>query len=343
MTYCAEIELFCDYAWEAKGQSMFPLDGESLPSMMRRKLIAQGDDIRSWELDHYLPRLLNWKGVHSFRDFLHWLGFGLSKNEIISPSTKYWVFWNLGPKMRECNLAKIPKEKLVLVMWEPPTVQEELYDPKTQAFFGKIFTWDDDLVDNQTFFKLHYPTISPRLTNTPSFEEKKFCTMICRRLTSKHPKELYSERQRAIKFFEDKPDGEFDLYGYGWKKKYKNYRGSLPNKLETLKQYKFSICYENTRDVKGYISEKIFDCFIAGVVPIYLGACNVADYIPDDCFIDKRKFASYEDLYQYLKGMTKEEYQTFVENAGKFLTSEKAKVFTHEYFVENFLSKLNQE
>lgn len=342
----AEIELFCDYACEAKGQEFFPLvEGENIPvtSLIRRRLMERGDDIRSWELATYRPYLLNWSGVKTFEDFKFWLGFGLEKKDIFPSQTQYWVFWNLGPKMRECDLSKIAKEKMVLMMWEPPTVQEELYDPKIQALFGKIFTWDDDLVDNQKFYKFYYPVLNRRIKEIPSFEKKKFCVMINRRITSKHPKELYSERKKAIKFFEQKSDGEFDLYGYNWnKKKCKSYRGSVANKLETLKEYKYSICYENARDVKGYISEKIFDCFAAGVVPIYWGASNVTDYIPEECFVDRRKFASYEELYQFLKAISEEEYQAYLDAAEKFLISDQAKFFSNEYFVENFLSKLKE-
>lgn len=342
--FASEIELFCDYAWDAKGQNMFPVseNDQSLLSQIRKKLIKNSDEIRSWEIEKYRPALLNWKGVKNLTDFVHWLGFGVNQ-EIFSPNTKAWVFWNLGPKLQELNLAKLPKEKLFLVMWEPPAVQKELYDPKTHALFDKILTWDDDLVDNKKFFKLHYPAIHPRISNVIPFEEKKFCVMIARRLTSDHPKELYSERRKALKFFEEKPEGEFDLFGYNWKKKkYKNYQGPLADKIGKLKEYKFSICYENTGDVKGYISEKIFDCFTAGVVPIYLGASNVTDYIPATCFIDKRNFANYEDLYQFLKGMTQEKYQDYLNEAEKFLSSEKAKVFTDEYFVDHFLSLLKR-
>jgi hypothetical protein len=338
--FASEIELFCDYAWDAKGQTMFPIseNDQSLLSQIRKTLLAKGNDICSWEFEKYRPALLNWKGVKNLTDFAHFLGFGVNKE--IS-SSKVWVFWNLGPKIQEINLAKLPKEKLMLVMWEPPAVQKELYEPKTHALFGKILTWDDDLVDNKKFFKLHYPAIHPRISNIVPFKEKKFCVMIARRLTSNHPKELYSERRKAIKFFEEKSEGEFDLFGHNWKKKkYKNYQGPVADKIEKLKEYKFSICYENTGNVKGYISEKIFDCFTAGVVPIYLGAINVTDYIPAECFIDKRDFADYEDLYQFLKSMTKEEYQGYLNAALKFLKSEKAKVFTDEYFVEQFTSLL---
>ncbi len=325
----SEVELFCDYAWEAKGQSCFPLMEETptkdlpLTIMIRRKLLERGDDIRSWELDVYEPLLRSGKNP-------------------IAEKTKYWMFWNLGPMVAKCDFSKAASEKMVLVMWEPPTVQPELYDPKTHARFGKIFTWDDDLVDNKKFFKIHYPALHHRIENIPSFKEKKFCVMIARRLTSRHPKELYSKRKETIKFFEKKPAGEFDLYGFKWKEgKYKNYKGPLhTSKLEKLKEYKFSICYENMCDVKGYITEKMFDCLAAGVVPVYWGASNVADYIPEGCFIDRRRFANNEEMYQFLKKVTQEEYQAYLDKAAEFLLSDQAKVFTNEYFVDQLLSKL---
>ena len=249
-----------------------------------------------------------------------------------------WVFWNLGAKVANVDWSAHPKEKTVLFMWEPPTVQEELYDPKVQAHFGKIFTWDDDLVDNCRFFKFHYPVLQQRIAKLPSFEEKKFCTMIARNMGSKHPKQLYKERKALVRFFEGKPAGDFDLYGMFWNpKKFKNYRGSVPDKLAVLKNYQFSICYENMRDIKGYISEKIFDCFAAGVVPVYWGASNVTDYIPENCFIDRRKFKDNEALYAHLKKMTREDYEAYLQNGDKFLKSDRAKLFSSEHFAETFL------
>jgi hypothetical protein len=212
-------------------------------------------------------------------------------------------------------------------MWEPPTVQPDLYNPKLHECFGKIFTWDDDLVDNKKYFKFNYFALTKRMENLPSFESKKFCTMIARRLSSKHPKQLYHERERAIRFYEDKK-GEFDLYGYGWeKRKFKNYKRPVPSKLEVLKNYKFCICYENTRDVRGYITEKIFDCFAAGVVPVYWGASNVGEYIPEGCFIDRRRFKDDQEVYDFLKKITKEEYERFQKCAEAYLKSEKAQAF----------------
>ncbi len=343
-----ETELFCDWLWEAKGRDAFPLTIEkplcewSLPSYLRKKLIERGEELKSWEIQTYRPWLLTWKEVKNFTDFKYWLGLNLPRKKAVLPNTKYWMFWNLGPKLKTLDFSKIEKNKLVLVMWEPPTVQKELYDPKVQACFGRIFTWDDELVDNLRFFKIHYPVLIPRIENIPNFEEKKFCVMICRQLKSRHPKELYSMRKKAIELFEEKPEGEFDLYGFHWEKKnYKNWKGALHSKkIDKLKEYKFSICYENMRDVKGYITEKIFDCFAAGVVPVYWGASNVTDYIPPSCFIDRRQFADDEAMYQFLKKMPKEEYQKYLDETAIFLLSEQAKVFTTEHFVENFLLHL---
>src|SRR5690606_680585 len=122
-------------------------------------------------------------------------------------------------------------------------------------------TWNDELVDGVRFFKFYYPVLRKRVENVPSFEEKKFCTMVARRLDSKHPDQLYSEREKTIRFFEDKK-GELDLYGMYWEKRqYKNYRGKIDDKIKVIKNYKYCICYENTRNTKGYITEKIFDCF----------------------------------------------------------------------------------
>ena len=73
--------------------------------------------------------------------------------------------------------------------------------------------------------------------------------------------------------------------------RYPSYAGEISSKRAILEQYKFSICYENMSDMPGYITEKIFDCFFAGCVPIYLGASNMTDYIPGGTFIDKRKFS----------------------------------------------------
>ncbi|MBS0652730.1 MAG: hypothetical protein JSR39_04295 [Verrucomicrobia bacterium] len=248
------------------------------------------------------------------------------------------IFYNLTPRYcKKCDLSKLPKEKLILFMWEPPVVLKKMYRSKILDHFSKVYTWNDDLVDNQKFFKFYYPVLQPMLPDLPPFEDRKLCTLVCSDLKSTHPLELYSERRRVIEYFEKVQEPGFEFYGRKWPEGiYASYRGECPDKFQTIKHYRFSICYENMRDVKGYVTEKIFDCFAAGSIPVYWGASNVTDTIPKGCFIDRRDFSSYEELYAFLKAMTKEEYNGYLDRINAFLKSDEARVYSLENFERTF-------
>lgn len=235
------------------------------------------------------------------------------------------------------RLYELPFEKKMLVVYEPPTVEPLLHDPDYYTQFSKVLTWDDDLVDGEQFLKMHYPVMYSMQQNLPSFEERGFLCMITRNKQSTGKDEIYSERRRAIEFFDDLEC--FDLYGYGWEDEgYTSYRGSLSDKYATLKKYRFSLCYENTQNIRGYVTEKIFDCFHVGTLPIYLGASNILDYVPKECFIDMRDFGSYEALFEYLKEMPEDVFLTYQENIGSFLKTDQAKLFDEETFIQLFVS-----
>lgn len=233
------------------------------------------------------------------------------------------------------------QRNMVLILLEPPSVLPKNYEKKYHKYFSKIYTFDDDLVDNKKYFKLYYPELKPMRKDYKSFEEKKLCTLIAGDKSSIHPDELYSKRREVIHFFEKTAPEDFDLYGQTWKKsEFPSYLGSIPNK-ECLLGYKFCFAYENMTNINGYITEKIFDCFHFGCVPIYLGANNVCDYIPKNCFIDRRDFSSLEELYQYLNRMPKEEYENYITNIQTYLKSDKAKLFSKETFYEMLKSALD--
>jgi hypothetical protein len=63
-----------------------------------------------------------------------------------------------------------------------------------------------------------------------------------------------------------------------------NLKGDARYKFDALKDYRFSICCENSRE-KNYISEKFFDCILTNTVPIYYGCKNVDDLLPTNSFI----------------------------------------------------------
>ena len=194
-----EIELFIYWQPDLKEKEAF--SSTSLTGRIRKKLQEKQWDIRSWDREMYRPWLLSWKEVGSWQELKWRLGWDLSESSPFKKETRSWVFWSLGPYVKFHDFGRVPKEKLVLFLWEPPSVEPEGYAPEVFGHFGKIFTWDDDLVDNQKFFKFHYPVLRPKIENLPGFEEKKFCALFASHLASKHPKQLYSEREKVIRFF----------------------------------------------------------------------------------------------------------------------------------------------
>ncbi len=237
------------------------------------------------------------------------------------------------------EMRRMPRSALMNILFEPPSVFENSYVSHHYDLFSKVFTFHDGLVDGKQFIKYRYAPLNPMKTDLPSFHERKFACGFYGRKTSTYRGELYTERKRMIRFFEDYHPSELEFYGPGWENcGYSTYRGVVEDKCEIMKHYKFSFAYENTKDVPGYITEKIFDCFRSGVVPIYFGSPTVTDEIPANCFIDFRAFSSYEELYDFLSNMSEEQFNHYLENIREFLVSEKAREFDVDHFVLNIVN-----
>lgn len=238
-------------------------------------------------------------------------------------------------------LPYMTRESIMALIVEPPAVHDKLHTTNYYSKFSKVITWDDVRVNHKNVFKYNYPSLKGMDEHLIPFHEREFCCMFVGNKTSGFRNELYSERKRVIYFFETKHPSEFSLFGEGWDKYQLHvYKGQVQDKQGHLKKFKFSICYENTALIHGYISEKIFDCFSAGVVPIYLGAMNINEYIPANCFIDRRNFSSNDVLYEYLASMTEEEHSKYLENIKNFLASSKAKEFSNDHFVLSIVNAI---
>ena len=252
------------------------------------------------------------------------------------------ILYDTPPAHMLSVLSQYPKEKLILFLWEPPSVRPDAYQGSAHKHFSKIYTWYDDLVDNERYFKFYYPRLQGMIDDVVNFEKKRLCTMIVGNKGSSHKDELYSARKKTIDFFEQSNIDEFALYGCGWnKQQYKNYKGQVGRKLDYLKKYRFCICYENIKNISGYITEKIFDCFRAGCVPVYWGASNITDYIPNNCFIAREEFENEQELYEYMKNMSEEEYNQYIENIRNYLQSDLAKLYSCDNFINIFLQAID--
>jgi hypothetical protein len=277
--------------------------------------------------------------------------YGLNLQEVyrinIPKDYRCFVIYEILPNFIRDH-ANNSNENTVLFLWEPPSVLKSNYNKNYHKYFSKIYTWNDDLVDNKKYFKFCYPQGDKNQffirKSTKSFEEKKLCTLIARNYYSGYYNENYSERRKTIAFFENNALQDFDLYGYFWDKNInQSYCGITGNKIDCLTNYRFNICYENTKNIRGYVTEKIFDSFKAGCVPVYWGASNITDYVPENCFIDRRKFANNASLYSYLKSMKEEEHDKYIKNISAFLGSDKIIKFTDQKFVETFFKAVGIE
>ena len=84
--------------------------------------------------------------------------------------------------------------------------------------------------------------------------------------------------------------------------KYKNnLNPSKPvdNKREFLKKYKFNLAFENSSS-NGYTTEKIFDAWAAGAIPIYWGDPKIVEDFNEDAFVNCHNFNSMNEAIVYI-------------------------------------------
>ena len=229
-----------------------------------------------------------------------------------------------------------------------------------------IFSWNDDQVRDKKYHKFHLPVNRPNVPYIKGFVERdSLCCAISMNKSIRYPNdlELYSSRVETYLWFERNAPQDFDLYGVGWENPparsgtlgkivskfyrifpikfsaFKHcYKGKVESKTAVLGNYKFSICYENFRGLNGQITEKIFDCMFSGCVPIYWGAENITDYIPKECFIDRRDFNDHSALLKFLKAVDANQFDDYQSAMKVFLASDSAQNFYRQNYVETISS-----
>jgi hypothetical protein len=78
-----------------------------------------------------------------------------------------------------------------------------------------------------------------------------------------------------------------------------NTGGPVEDKHAFLKQHRFNIAFENSA-YKGYTTEKIYDAFIAGCIPVYWGDPSVERYFNPKRFINYNDYKTQQELVDYL-------------------------------------------
>lgn len=288
-------------------------------------------------------------------------GFYLDTQDITPVESADAVLYCEMPPMMP---AKEAKRKSYLFACETDMINPRNWIKRLHKNFKTIFTVLVYKNDHAEFIKVNYPQPVRERPVPLDFNSKKLCTMIAGAKLSFHPLELYSARMKWIQWFTKNHPEDFEFYGTGWKHliilgpiyqrifnkipyltdlfrpSLKLYKGLADDKFAVLNKFKFSICFENAKGIPGNLSEKIFDCFFSNNVPVYLGASDIYDYIPKDCFIDANEFSNMEQLYHFMKSMPESKYIEYLSSAQKYLESESFKQHSIEQFAGTMANKI---
>jgi hypothetical protein len=254
-------------------------------------------------------------------------------------------------------------QKKILLMWESPAHNRRNFNINTHKFFHTILSYKKYHEEKYVYFPYFVPEITQELSinsiDEKTFQNKKLSCMIAGNKATRRNNSGYVKRYEIIDYFDDKPD-DFDLYGVGWEKpvgtrqiikgiyygkKYvksvpKCFKGMVASKIATYNNYKFAFAIENELDCKGYVTEKIFDVLLSDAVPIYNGENIYDGEISRGAFIDINDFSNMQNLYNFLRNMSFEEYKKFYDAKIDYLQSENFKRFTYAYSIEKLVQIL---
>lgn len=216
---------------------------------------------------------------------------------------------------------------------------------KYSNFFSYVMTWNTSLQGSKNFIPFNYTTSIKDFLKLPEevdYRSKKLLTQISSNIALGSTNELYSLRRKLNFQSGIKLGIDYDFYGRDWDgETYSSYRGIVSDKLATLSNYRFVYTIENCTTDNGYVSEKILDAFAARTVPIYYGASNITQFIPKNCFIDFRDFTELDELLDFIREISFDEYYQYLTNIEKFFTIED-NPFLIENLNDSFIKIINK-
>jgi hypothetical protein len=110
----------------------------------------------------------------------------------------------------------------------------------------------------------------------------------------------------------------------------------ITGKIEGLKDYKFSITIENgTHD--NYFTEKILDCFLTGVIPIYKGCANISEFFDMNGIIT---FNTIDELHDIVTTLTDSDYDVRKEAIQRKFELAKTHAYNNDQLFEKFFKQL---
>jgi hypothetical protein len=206
----------------------------------------------------------------------------------------------------EAKKSKVPKDRMILVLWEPPITHPKLYSDDYLSRFGYVYAPSKEWAKNYNPIYFNWPVgVSKSKFKKTNFKNRRNNAVIIqgnkvnffkgenyslrrivlfKSLALKYPIILYGKDWRRfsikqifksfVKFLLNWKYG-FSLNALQYiKAKYPYYKGISKDKFNTLEKYKICIVIENHN---SYVSEKIFDSLNSNCITIYVGP-SLTDY-----------------------------------------------------------------
>lgn len=275
---------------------------------------------------------------------------------------------------RDHNVDRIPFDFRSLVQFEPRVVLPINYSQRNTKMFKKIIRMGGD--PGKFKHWLEWPQIwpssldhfdqgiNPRLDKIVSVNSNKISFIEGERYTLRRQAferidnlDLYgsswdlsiSQRvtvaAKALVFALS--SGNIPSFGSleGWFRNYLNWQGQIGSgysarnsseKLEVMSRYKYALVIENSID---YMSEKLFDAFFSGCIPVYVGP-NVQSFgIPSDLVIQVEP--NVKSISKGLELAQSKDFKAFHRRLQSFLLDQKTVArWSHGRVYEKLLEKL---
>jgi len=197
----------------------------------------------------------------------------------------------------------VPRGNLIKILQEP-TIRNpisHLFTYRHSRIFDQVITHSPEASDERQirFLPCTGSFIDPMQLEQQPFDQKHHTlSMIASNLAilPGHRLRLQFVEMLLSRF----PQLEAHTFGRGRRKE-------LAQKVDGLREYRFSVAIENS-SLPSYVTEKFYDCIIAGCVPLYYGAPDIANYFPSDCFIPL-PVTDFEECCQIINELSDQDYE----------------------------------
>jgi len=269
----------------------------------------------------------------------------------------------------------VPEHKCILLKGEPPIYNiyfgRKLNDKRyLNQFLGVMSNTITEGLD-----EVHYNSPQNAFDHMPEFFKRERSGLLCMILKNKMKTiylnklvpgcskwNQYSNHKLRVEadrgfcsYFKD----DYESFGKGWDKRCyqgevgfdgekimriqgeRKYINPIPPEYYVISRFKFNFCPENSR-FNGYVTEKPIQAMCCGTIPVYCGAPDVYNYLPEGTFLDTDRYTPFQ-LCNEIKTMDDKEREKYRKRIKKFLTSDESDNFSSYIFAKKLIKLIEEK